>query len=221
MSQPPDDKPPSASPDKQPPATSADSAGEDQAGHSDIFNRLSGADDLIGIVAYGIYQRRKRFWIDDFQKDCGRYPTWRERRAYAFGYRQDAILSLREEAEGVMAAFAEDAIDNRIQEMQTDALQAKTYEVLNRVHRRITEIGGYWHHIVGHLVAFFVLAGLVLVVTVTVQYEPSLDKFQSVRTGMGLLVLIGSVVLAVLVIGLLWRHVVLPRLPARRSEDGS
>src|SRR5207302_1008283 len=135
--------------------------GQGDPGHSDIFDRLAADNegDLIGLIAYGIYQRRKRAWMKDFCGSNGRHPNAEERGAYAFGYRQDAIESLRGDAESVMAEFAEQAIEERTAEMQANALDAETHEVLTSINRQLTELGGYWHHIVGHMIGFAVLAG--------------------------------------------------------------
>src|ERR1700686_3307400 len=183
------------------PTAAARTVVQGEAGHSDIFERLSAnddADDLIGLIAYGIYQRRKRAWMKDFCDTHNRFPTNEERHAYAFSYRQDAIQALRSDAESIMAAFAQGAIEERTNEMQTDALAAETHEVLTKINRRITEIGGYWHHIVGHLVGFGALAGLVFAVTLIVRYEPTLDKLQEAQSnGVTLLLLI----LVLLVLG--------------------
>src|SRR5260370_25905521 len=136
------------------PLPAASSAAQSDFGHSDIFDRLSASNDgdLIGLMAYGLYQRRKRAWMEDFRATEGRYPNTKEKQAYAFSYRADAIEALRRDAEAIMAAFADQAIDQRIHEMRTDALAAETHQVITQIHRRLGEIGGYWHHIVGHLV---------------------------------------------------------------------
>jgi hypothetical protein len=101
--------------DKPPPAHVPQEGGP---GHSDIFDRLAAGNetDLIGLVAYGLYQRRKRYWIKDFREKHQRFPTATEREEYSFSYRDDAIDALRREAEGVMAAFADEAIQEQLPE---------------------------------------------------------------------------------------------------------
>lgn len=156
----------------------ADTVGksQDEAGHSDIFTRLAAKDDLIGLVAYGVYQRRKRTWMDDFRKECGRYPDWPERRAYAFGHRQDAIDALKDEAESILGAFAQKAIDDRAGELQAEALGAETRSVLRQINTRITKLGGYGHAIIGHVLGFITLVGLVVLLALALRFEPTLEK---------------------------------------------
>jgi hypothetical protein len=165
-------------PQDKPPAPAALPATvKDGPGHSDIFDRLSAGQetDLIGLVAYGLYQRRKRCWIEDFRHSHGRFPTSEERDSYAFGYREDAIEALRREAEGAMATFAEEAIQQQLPELRTDALGAETRAVLSGIDEKLTHLGTYSHHIVGHLVGFLVLVGIVALGSFIVRYEPSIE----------------------------------------------
>lgn len=154
-------------------------------GHSDIFDRLAAGDetDLVGLVAYGLYQRRKRCWINDFKAKNGRYPTAAERDFYAFGYRDDAIVALRREAEGVMATFAEQAIEEQLPELRRDALTAEIQAVLSSVDNRINHLNGYGHHIVGHLVGFLVLVGGFAVLALILHFEPTFAAIYHWFTG--------------------------------------
>jgi hypothetical protein len=148
---------------------------KDGPGHSDIFDRLSAETDLVGLVAYGLYQRRKRCWLKDFQTKHKRYPTPEERDSYSFGYRDDAVEALRREAEGGMAVFAEGAIEEQLPELRRGALDSETQAVLGSIDNRLIHLGGYGHHIVGHLVGFVILVGGLAILAVLISYEPSLD----------------------------------------------
>ena len=164
-------------PRDKPPAATLPVPVKDGPGHSDIFDRLSAGQetDLIGLVAYGLYQRRKRCWMEDFHKKHGRFPTQDERDSYAFSYREDAIEALRGEAEGVMAAFAEEAIQQQLPDLRTDALGAETRAVLSGIDARLNHLGGYWHHIVGHLIGFLLLVGIVALGSFIVRNEPTIE----------------------------------------------
>lgn len=144
-------------------------------GHSDIFERLSAGDksDLIGLVAYGLYQRRKRAWIKDFHNAQGRYPSWEERKAYAFSYRGDALGALRSEAENTMAEFAETVVEEQITELRADALSVQTQAVLSGIDQKIERLGRYRHHIIGHLAGFLILVALVALGTLIINFEPT------------------------------------------------
>lgn len=41
---------------------------------------------------------------------------------------------------------------------------------------KITKLGGYWHHVLGHLIGFVVLVGLVAFGALMIGFEPSLEK---------------------------------------------
>lgn len=83
--------------------------------HSDIFDRVvEDDDDLVGLVAYGLYQQRKRQWMDDLRKEHDRLPTDDELQAHAYGYRGRALRSLRNDAEGILFRFTESVIESRI-----------------------------------------------------------------------------------------------------------
>jgi hypothetical protein len=146
-------------------------------GHSDIFERLgASSNDLTGLVAYGLYQLRKRSWIGAFHEKYGRYPTPEERGGYAFSLRDDAVEALRAEAEGVMAAFVNQAIEDQAQELRGEAVAAETRSVLSEINSKLAHLGGYWHHILGHLVGFVILVGIAAIFVLLIAFEPSLEK---------------------------------------------
>ena len=144
-------------------------------GHSDIFDRLSAADetDLVGLVAYGLYQRQKRAWIAAYQEKHGRFPIQEERDAHAFSYREGGLLALRADAEGALAAFAEQVVEEQIETLRADALSLQTQAVLTGIDTKIEKLGGYRHHVFGHLLAFSILVGIVAFGTFIIQFEPS------------------------------------------------
>ena len=159
----------------QPETKSRPKSSEPGPGHSDIFERLSAHDenDLVGLVAYGLYQRRKRAWIIDYHAKHGKFPTQAEREAYAFSYRESALSGLRTDAEGALAAFGELVAQEQIETLRSDALSLQTQAVLTGIDTKLEKLGGYRHHIIGHLVAFIILVGIVAFGTFVVKFEPS------------------------------------------------
>jgi hypothetical protein len=149
----------------------------DGPGHSDIFERLfaSGDPALINLVAYGLYQRRKRAWITDFHSKTGRFPAAAEREAYSFGYREDALVALRTEAKGAMAAFAEEVIDERSEELRANALDAQIQATLSGIDTQLEELKSPRHHIKGHLYGFLVLVGIVVLGAFILNFEPTVE----------------------------------------------
>lgn len=147
-------------------------------GHSDIFDRLHAKNDssLVSIVAYGLYQREKRAWIADFCKQNGRYPDQKEREAFSFGYREPALDALCTDAEGALVSFAEEIIEQRIDEMRTEALDREIRDTLDSINGKIRKLESYKHHIIGHLLGFCVLVGLVAILALIINFEPTLES---------------------------------------------
>jgi hypothetical protein len=149
----------------------------DGPGHSDIFDRIAAGNDAdpVALVAYGLYQRRKRAWIADFHAKNGHFPSPEERAAYSFGYREDALIALRAEAEGALATFAEQVIDERSEELRAKALDVQMQAVLTGVDVQLKELKSPWHHIKGHFIGFAALVGVGVFFWLVVNFEPTLE----------------------------------------------
>lgn len=145
-------------------------------GHANIYPQLVLDDnDLVGLVAYGLYKRRKRAWISAFYEQHQKYPTPQECDGFSFGYRKDALAALRKEAEGAMATFAEQVVENNIDTMKLEALDAKTQSIMSGIDRKLHSLGSYRHHVIGHLLGFVILVGIVAFGTLIVRFEPSIE----------------------------------------------
>jgi hypothetical protein len=149
-------------------------------GHSDIFDRLganAAQTDLVALVAYSLYQQRKRDWQEAFHTKHGRYPNQTERDGHALTYGSAAIADLRTQAEGAMFVFAENIVIQRMSELRIDALSAETRSLLSGIDTKLGHLGGYWHHIVGHIVGFVVLLGIGAIVLALIRFgEPSVGE---------------------------------------------
>lgn len=145
--------------------------------HSDIFDRLvTEPDDLPGLVAYGLYQQRKRQWMADHESKFGRQPSEEELRQYAFGYRDGAVEALKNDAQGILFRFSEEVIELQKPDLIAEAFNARTQEELGSLRTSIKKISGYRHHIVGHVVGFLCLLALAFIFTVAIRYEPHLGS---------------------------------------------
>ena len=71
-----------------------------------LFKKLvTSDDDLVGLVAYGLYKQNKYEWLGAFENSCGRRPTADESRAYVLGEGTPRrIATYRQLAEGALAA---------------------------------------------------------------------------------------------------------------------
>jgi hypothetical protein len=149
--------------------------------HSDLFERLvKDADDLVGLVAYGLYQQRKREWMAAHEKMRGSAPTEDDLKAHALNYQQSMIDAIKTEAEGILFAFSDEIMEAKKPQMISDALNARTTEELASLRSSIRKISSYRHHIIGHVIGFFVLVGLVVAVTLAIKYEPHLRDWVGV-----------------------------------------
>lgn len=141
--------------------------------HSDVFDRVVHEQtDVVGLVAYGLYQQRKRQWLADYEAQHNRKPCVQELENFSFGFRGAALEALREEAEGGIVRIAEALSEERMPEMQERAFNARTTQELEQLKSAVTKVGSFRHHIIGHVVGFVVLVLLVFVGTIIVSYEP-------------------------------------------------
>jgi hypothetical protein len=71
-----------------------------------LFKKLvTSDDDLVGLVAYGLYKQNKYEWLGAFENSCGRRPSADESRAYVLGEGTPRrIATYRQLAEGLLAA---------------------------------------------------------------------------------------------------------------------
>jgi hypothetical protein len=92
-----------------------------------LFNKLVTADDdLIGLVAYGLYKQNKYDWLAAFEKSCGRRPTGDESRAYVVGEGTPRrVATYRQIAESALAARILQAEPRSMAELRSTANQAE------------------------------------------------------------------------------------------------
>lgn len=145
--------------------------------HSDVFQRLvENPGDIPGLVAYGIYQTRKREWIDTYKKERGRSPSEEEVKNYSFGWRDGSLEALRGEAEADMFRFAEAIMQNKIHQMIGDAFNERTVQEIGDLKGLVRSCSGYRHHIVGHVAGFGVLVVIAAFIGFVFAHEPSLRE---------------------------------------------
>jgi hypothetical protein len=146
--------------------------------HSHIYNEaVSYDDDLIGLVAYGLYQKKKRRWILAFEVKNQRSPSETEVKDYCFTYQKHEVQELRVQAETLLYGVAEQLLQERMPGIRETALNSRLTQELGELRSDIRAISGYRHHIVGHVVGFFVLVLLASFVTFALSHEPSIAGF--------------------------------------------
>jgi hypothetical protein len=162
-------------------STSATLSGEDRYIHSEIFSKLvANQDDIVGLVAYGIYQVRKREWIEDFRRRHGCLPAEQVVRDHSEGYQNSSLTALRQEAEGRLASFATEIAESQLPELQERAFNSRATQELEKIHGEIKRIGRYRHHIAGHIIGFATLVLIVILISAAVNNEPTIEKYAHV-----------------------------------------
>lgn len=98
--------------------------------YNTIFERFVGASeeapqDLLGIVAYGIYKHAKREWVADIRTRFARPPTEDELRAYHSTWTPSQIQNARNSAQQVLAEYADYVISEAEPRILRDAVRGK------------------------------------------------------------------------------------------------
>ena len=146
--------------------------------HSGIFDRLyTEEDDLVGLIAYGLYQKQKRVWIKNFENESKKSPTVSEVQLYCSGFSGEVLIDLRGKAERILFGMTQNMVEDQTVEMQSVAFNAEATKQLSELNAKINEISGYKHHIIGHIVGFVCLVMLVWLASVLVEREPHLRNF--------------------------------------------
>jgi hypothetical protein len=164
-------------------ATSASPPGEDTPRHmhSGMWDRLvESEEDLPGIVAYGLYQRRKREWIGHYQSHHGHLPPEDQVKNYSAGQRDTATRALKDEARGILFRFGAQYAQEQLPDLQSQALNAATLEKISEFDGKLTAIRerlenrtGLGYHLWTHITAFIIVVGLVALIAFAGSYELS------------------------------------------------
>lgn len=81
------------------------------AGYNPIFEKLvKHREDVLGLVAYGIYKIAKREWVAQFGQDRQRNPNEAELTAYISTWTPSQLDNVQGTAEKVLASYAEEVI---------------------------------------------------------------------------------------------------------------
>ncbi len=108
------------------PATEPEPPKHDRYVHSDVFDKLiDDDDDLVGLVAYGLYQLRKREWVAAHLAKNGRSPSEDDVKAYSFHFQEGSLDALTHEAEGIMYRYGEEYVQGRLPELQQVAFNER------------------------------------------------------------------------------------------------
>lgn len=134
--------------------------------YSRIFERLvRDADDLVGLVAYGLYKQSKRDWIIRFYEENGSRPGQADLENHYKYFSAPADLErFRSEAEKMMLSFAEVIVDDRQPEIEDAVRNREFLTTKNEIIQEIRERTSFWGSVTANMVAW----GLSLAVTIAI-----------------------------------------------------
>ena len=106
---------------------------------STIFQRLvPESDDIVGLVAYGIFKQSKRDWVIRHQRQHGQKPNDVERQRFHDHFSDDDLQRFRSEAEARLVDFAEAYFQSRRPDIENQ-IRAVEFantksEIINTIH---------------------------------------------------------------------------------------
>ncbi|ANK83711.1 MULTISPECIES: hypothetical protein [unclassified Rhizobium] len=110
---------------------------------------IEGEDDLIGLLAYALYERQKRDFVVSYRKrNAGRSPNEAELAAVSSNYLStDLRNTLRDRASQILSSYAETYVeamepDIRLAAVNSDALR-RAREIETSVKKRL----GFWRQV--------------------------------------------------------------------------
>ncbi|HYD67615.1 hypothetical protein [Azospirillum sp.] len=152
------------------PALSTD---ETQAGvYNTVFERLvRSPDDVVGLVAYGIYKQGKRDWLARYRRKHGRAPDDRALEAYHDHISDTDLERLRNDAERMMLAFAEVIVEDRAPEIQRQAQIRNLTDIEDRILKRIDERTRFSDSLKANLTAWLISLVVIITVVLVINYR--------------------------------------------------
>jgi hypothetical protein len=152
--------------------------------HSDVWERIvlccGYEHELTAMVAYGLYQRRKREWIEYHKLKHGDLPSEDEVKAYSVSQRDTAINGLINEAEAKMFRFADDYANGQLPTLQKRAFNKRTKVELAAARDELKNIGkyiksrtGFRHHVIAHILGLGALLVIIAFFTFALNFDKS------------------------------------------------
>ena len=88
-------------------------------------DRSASSSQLSGLVAYALYKQAKVEWATEQRNKYGRAPTPEELNGYHSSWTTTMVNSVRQQADGALAAFTEDAVSEAEPQVLREALKGK------------------------------------------------------------------------------------------------
>jgi hypothetical protein len=88
--------------------------------------------EVIGLMAYGLYEEARREWVDDFKVREGRYPSPEELRTYETSWTSSRLDGLKNAAVQVLASYADTLARDIENQALRQALQGRFFRSVMR-----------------------------------------------------------------------------------------
>lgn len=157
--------------------------------YNPIYERLvRDEDDLIGIVAYGLYKQSKREWIQRYaERHEGCRPSPEHLMDYVDRYSESDLGRFRDQAEDMMLRFAEVIIEDRAPAIRQEALVIDVVSRFDQISALVRDNGSTKKNVVANIYANLILGGVTFLLVIGVYLSPNIPdlakKFVSWVTG--------------------------------------
>lgn len=110
---------------------------------------VEGDDDLIGLLAYALYERQKRDWIVSHRKrNSGRDPSESELAAVTSNYlSNDLRNTLRDRASQILSSYAETYVEAVEPQIQLAAVNSDALRQVRKIEKSMTKRVGFWRQV--------------------------------------------------------------------------
>lgn len=148
-----------------------DSPIEDRA--STIMERLvHRPDDLVGLIAYGLYKQEKRDWVIRYGQRYNRRPDVAAMQAFHDSHSDTALGRFRNEAEAILATFVRQSVEDEIPAIAANAVNAAVEQRFLDLSAQLKESGSLWTNIKANVFANLLLLGATVVIVLGIYLIP-------------------------------------------------
>ncbi|QKK31318.1 hypothetical protein FE844_017740 [Rhizobium indicum] len=121
---------------------------------------IEGEDDLIGLLAYALYERQKRdFVLSHRKRNAGRSPDEAELAAVNSNYLStDLRNTLRDRASQILSSYAETYVEAMEPQIRLTAVNSDALRQVRNIEKSIKRRLGFWRQVrAGFAVTLFLL----------------------------------------------------------------
>lgn len=110
---------------------------------------IEGEDDLIGLLAYALYERQKRdFVLSHRKRNAGRSPNEAELAAVSSNYLStDLRNTLRDRASQILSTYAETYVEAMEAEIRLTAVNSEALHRVREIEKSMKRRLGFWRQV--------------------------------------------------------------------------